>query len=156
MSRLRNAGAAGLVALAIGVVGVHEGLRTEAYRDPVGIPTICYGETRGVRMGQRHTKPECDEMLARRLDEFAGHMERCVPSAKAMPEPRYVAHLSLTYNIGEGAYCRSSVARLTNAGRIREACDAFLMWDRAGGRRLAGLTRRRQEERALCLKGLPA
>lgn len=154
MSRIRKGGL--VAALAVAVVGAHEGLRTQAYRDAVDAPTVCYGETRGVRMGQRYTKPECDAMLARRLDEFADGMERCMPSARAMPERRYVAHLSLSYNIGTGAFCRSSVVRLTNAGHVREGCDAFLKWDRAGGRPLAGLTRRRREERAMCLEGLPA
>jgi len=153
MSRLKK-GAAALVALAVTTVGAHEGLRLKAYRDAVGVPTICYGETRGIRMGMVKTRPECDAMLLKGLDEFADGIERCVPSIKAAPEPRYVAHLSLAYNIGTGAYCKSSVARLANAGQVRASCVAFTKWVKAGGRTLQGLVRRRNEEMAMCLKGL--
>ena len=152
MSRLAKGGL--VAALAVVTIGAHEGLRTQAYRDAVGVPTICYGETRGVRLGMVKTKPECDAMLIKALDEFADGMERCAPAIRQAPESRYVAHLSLSYNIGTGGYCRSSVARLFNAGQIRASCDAFLWWDKAGGRALPGLTRRRHEERALCLQGL--
>jgi lysozyme len=60
----------------------------------------------------------------------------------------------LTYNIGGAAYCRSTVARRFNAGRWKEGCDAYLMWNRGGGRVIRGLTLRRQDERKLCLSGL--
>ena len=150
MSRLKKGGA--LAALAVAVVGGFEGLRTSAYLDSVAVPTVCYGETRGVRLGMRFEKPQCDAMLAKALDEFAAGVERCVPSASTMPETRYVAHLSLAYNIGVGAYCKSSVARLTNAGHPLEACQAFLKWDRAGGLVLPGLHRRRVLEANLCVK----
>ena len=130
-----------------------EGMRTTAYRDVVGIPTVCVGETKGVRMGQRFTVAECQAMLARRLGEdYAPAIERCVH--RAMGDDFYAAALSLAYNIGTGGFCRSSVVRLYNAGERRASCNAFLAWDKAGGRVVAGLTRRRQAERALCLKGV--
>ncbi len=154
MSRLvkGGAGAAGLVALAVAVVGSHEGLRLTAYRDIVGVPTVCYGETRGVRMGQSYTKPQCDAMLLKALDEFARGVERC--AKQPMGDKQYVAHLSLAYNIGINGYCKSTVVRLHNAGDRRGSCRAFMMWNKAGGREIAGLTRRRAEERDLCLEGL--
>lgn len=150
--RLRKGAAA--AGLAVAVVGGFEGLRQVAYRDVVGVPTVCYGETRGVRMGDRHTRPECDAMLLKRLGEFAAGVERCTPSAVTMPDARYVAHVSLAYNIGVSAYCKSSVSRLENAGQTAASCDAFLKWNRAGGVVFPGLTRRRQAERALCREGL--
>lgn len=163
MSRLKKgggilaafAGAGALASLAISTIGGHEGLRTKAYRDSIGVPTICYGETRNVRMGMSRTKAECDAIFIARLDEFADKMERCVPSAKdpaAMGPNAYTAFLSLSYNVGSGGFCKSSVARLWNAGDHRGACDALLRFNRAGGRVLPGLTRRRKEERAMCLK----
>jgi lysozyme len=141
-------------ALAVILVGGFEGLRTVSYRDIVGVPTLCYGETRGIRMGMTATKTECDAMLLKGLGEFADGIERCVPALKAAPDSVYVANLSLAYNIGEGAYCKSTVARRFAAGDVRGSCDAFLMWNKAGGRVVAGLDRRRREERALCLKDL--
>lgn len=145
-----------------GLVGGFEALRTTAYRDIVGVPTICWGETQGVRMGMTKTVAECNSMFARRLDEFASHVEACVPSAVTMPVERYAAHVSLAYNIGWGGYCASSVARRQNAGDVRGACDAFAGFNKVGKGKApnrvlvvsAGLTRRRAEERALCLKGL--
>lgn len=152
MSRLKKGGT--LAVLCVAVVGGFEGIRLNAYRDVVGIPTICYGETRGIRMGMKATKPECDEMLLKGLDQFADGVEKCTISAKYMPEKRYVAHTSLAYNIGVGAYCKSSISRLENAGQTRASCDAFLKWNKAGGIVFPGLTRRRQAERAMCLEGL--
>ena len=68
-----------------------------------------------------------------------------------MPMRRQVAMVSFAYNVGVGAYCGSSVARLLNAGQTRAACDALLKWNKAGGVVFPGLTRRRQAERELCL-----
>jgi len=160
MSRVRKS--ATVAALAVATLGGFEGLRQSAYPDPAtkGYPwTVCYGETRTedgapIRPGMRFSLDQCKAMLVARADEFGNALERCVPSAKEMPAPRYVAHLSLTYNIGTGAYCKSSAARLQNAGQTRAACDAFLKWNRAGGIVMPGLTRRRQQERAMCLDGL--
>jgi lysozyme len=153
MSRIKKGGA--LAATAVAVVGGYEGLRLAAYRDPVGIPTVCYGETRGVRMGQKFTKAECDAMLLKGLDEFGNGIEKCVPNLITAPDRRYVAHLSLAYNIGVGGYCKSSIARLQKAGNDLAACDAFLLYNKAGGRELAGLTKRRKDERAMCRLGGP-
>lgn len=151
MSRLKY-GAAGLAALAVATVGGFEGYRSKAYRDSVGVPTACYGETHGIRMGMHFTKPQCDKMLLSRLNIMADRMEKCIH--RPMSDDTYVAFLSLTYNIGEGGFCRSSVARLYNAGERRAACHAMLRYDRAGGNVLPGLLRRRREEEALCLKGV--
>jgi lysozyme len=148
MSRIKKGGA--LAATAVAAVGAYEGLRLAAYRDPVGVPTVCYGETRGIRMGQKFTKAECDQMLLKALDEFGDGIEKCVPNLKSVPEKRYVAHLSLAYNIGVGGYCKSSIARLQKAGDDLAACDRFLLYNKAGGRELAGLTKRRKDERVMC------
>jgi lysozyme len=154
-SRLRQTGVGITVAgsLAIGLIGGFEGLRTHAYRDVIGVPTICFGETRGVAMGDVATVEQCKTMLGDALVEFEGGMRKCLTAPDRVPDKPYVAFLSLSYNIGVGAFCRSSVARFANAGNIRAACDAIAVFNRAGGRVVAGLTRRRQEERALCLQG---
>ena len=152
MSRVKKGGA--LAASVVALVSGFEGLRTYAYRDPVGIPTICFGETRGVKMGDHHTPAECKDMLIDRLAEFETGMRKCLASPDTIPDNAYAAFLSATYNIGTWAFCKSSMARKANAGDIRGACDALLAWDKAGGFRLPGLTKRRQAERALCLRGL--
>jgi lysozyme len=150
MSRVRKGTAAGAIALC--VVGGFEGSRQIAYPDVIGVPTICYGETKGVQLGDRKTKAECDAMLVERLDEFAELVEFCI--TRPMPARVEVAFVSLAYNIGNSGFCFSSVARLYNEGRGTEACDAMLKFNRAGGVVFPGLTKRREKERALCLEGL--
>lgn len=147
----RLAGA--LLATAIATVGGWEGLKLVAYRDIVGVPTVCFGETRGVKMGDRHTREECEAMLGDALKEFEAGMRACLKDPDGLPEGAYAAFLSVSYNIGTGAFCRSSMARLANAGNLPAACDALLMWNKAGGRVVRGLTNRRIAERELCLKG---
>ena len=155
MSRLKKGALiSGVGAMAIGIVGSFEGLRTKSYSDIVGVWTACYGETRNIRPGMTFTKPECDRMLADRLVEFETNMRACLKAPDSIPDKPYVAFVSLSYNIGSRAFCGSSVAKKANAGDLRGACDAILLWNRAGGKEIPGLTRRRQEERALCLGGV--
>lgn len=156
MSRLKKAGAGITVAgsLAIGLIGGFEGLRTKAYRDVVGVPTACFGETRGVKMGDGYTVDQCKAMLGDALVEFETGMRRCMVAPDAVPDKPYVAFLSFTYNVGVGAYCKSTLARRVNTGDIRGACNELPKWNRAGGRVIKGLTTRRAEERKLCLEGV--
>lgn len=156
MPRLKKTGVGLTVAgsLAVGLVGAWEGLRTTAYRDVVGIPTVCFGETRGVKMGDKYTVDECKAMLGDALAEFETGMRRCLTNPDKIPDKPYVAFLSLSYNIGTGAFCKSTVARKANAGDLRGACDAILAWNKAGGRVIQGLVNRRKDERKLCLEGV--
>ncbi len=151
-SRLKRSAAA--AALCTGLVGGFEGLRTTAYPDPATGRepwTVCYGETEGVKRGDTYTVAQCRDMLAKSLEGYALKLEACV--TRPMGDETYAAFLSLSYNIGSGGFCKSSVARLWNAGDTRAACDAMLKFNRAAGVVFPGLTRRRTQERALCLKG---
>ena len=141
---------AGWAAIAVVCVSGFEGCREYAYRDPVGIPTVCFGETRGVHLGQHYTRGQCENMLIPRLDEFDRGVRACVHVD--MPPPREAAMVSFAYNLGIGGFCRSSVARLLNEALPAEACNALLRYDRAAGIVLPGLRRRRAEERRLCLE----
>lgn len=155
MSRIKKSGAAGLALMCCGFIGQKEGLKLFAYQDVIGVWTACYGETLGVRRGMTFTKPECDQKFIARLDEFGNGIEKCVPSLAdetKTPNARYLAHLSLAYNVGLGNYCKSSVARLTNAGEPLQACAMFAKWNRAGGVEWRGLTDRRAQEAAYCRK----
>lgn len=145
-----TATAAGLIALTS--VGADEGLRLRTYKDIVGVPTFCYGETKGARMGQTFTKAQCDELLLRRLDEFAGKVEHCIK--KPMSDRTLVAFTSFSYNVGINGACSSTAFRLYNAGDREGACRALGYWNKAGGRVIPGLTVRRARETALCLEGL--
>ena len=156
MSRLKKAGVGLTVAgsLAIGFIGGWEVLRTKAYRDVVGVPTVCFGETRGVKMGDTYTVDECKAMLGDALIEFEAGMRKCLRNPDKIPDKTYVSFLSLAYNIGNGAFCKSSVARLANEGNLKEACNRILAFNKAGGKVVQGLVNRRKEERKLCLAGL--
>lgn len=147
-----NKAKAGWLALAVAAVGVYEGFSATAYPDIIGVPTICYGETMGVKLGEKATREQCDEKLSARLAEFNSGVDSCVHVV--LPDTRRVAFVSLAYNIGIPAFCRSTTVRKINAGDVPGACDAMLLFNRAGGKVVAGLTKRRQSEREMCLKGV--
>lgn len=138
--------------IAVACVSGFEGLRQAAYNDPVGIPTICFGETKGVKIGQRATVEECKAMLAESLEIANQGVTLCIHAP--MPDTRRAAVVSFTYNVGAGALCKSSVARRLNAGDVVGGCDALLLYTKARGIELPGLVRRRGEERKLCLQGV--
>lgn len=151
--RKRLAGVIGASAVAglLAVVAQWEGKSNDPYRDLVGVWTVCYGETR-VEM-RRYTDDECRDMLAEGLADFAGPVLKRNPELKGH-DPQLIAAVSLSYNIGSAAYGRSTVAKRFSAGDWKGACNAFLAWRFAGGREIAGLKRRREAERAICLRGL--
>jgi lysozyme len=148
--------AAAVVALALPLVQLWEGRSLVAYRDIAGIPTICDGETRGVKMGDRATPAECDAMTAEAVAEFEAAIRPCLP--RSLPTETRAAFVVTAYNIGAAAFCNSSMARRASAGDLRGACDALLMWNKArvAGKLqpVRGLTSRRLAERALCLRGV--
>lgn len=141
-----------VIGLATPMIQEHEGLRTSAYLDPVGIPTICFGETLGVSLGDQATVSECHEMLEPRLVGFLEEMRDCTDVV--LPAKTEAAFLSFTYNLGSGVYCSNIAGKRLNQGKLVEACEALDLYVYAGGRVLRGLVKRRAEERDLCLTGL--
>lgn len=142
-------GGGAAIALATPLIMGFEGLYTKAYRDPVGIPTICYGHIENVKMGDKFTPAQCKELLQKDLPRYDKQVLKCIKVP--MSNGTHAALISFTYNVGGGALCKSSVARKINAGDLRGGCDALLLYNKAGGRVLKGLERRRAEERKLCL-----
>lgn len=125
------------------------------YRDIVGVWTQCDGETLGISATSPKETPEgCALKLDRRLAGFAQGVVACSPGLRGH-DNQWAAATSLAYNIGSSAYCSSTVDRRFDARQWAAACDAFLMWNKAGGKVAAGLANRRAAERALCLKELP-
>lgn len=151
--RKRLAAVIGTSAVAglIAVVAQFEGRSNDPYLDIVNVPTVCFGETR-VEM-RRYSDAECEDMLAGGLADFAEPVLRRNPELLGH-DPQLIAATSLAYNIGSSAYNRSTVAKRFSAGNWRGACDAFLMWTKAGGREVKGLRIRREKERVICLRGL--
>ena len=143
---------AGATALAVPLVMLYEGTRLQSYRDPVGIVTACVGHTGPeLRMGQRYTKEQCETMLYGDLLKHADALN-CIKTPLA--DNQKAAFLSFAFNVGNKAFCDSTLARKANAGDMPGACAELSRWTRAGGRELPGLVKRRAAERELCERGL--
>jgi len=137
------------IGAAVPLVATFEGLRQRAYLDPVGIPTACFGATKGVRLGQVYTREQCDNLLARDLLEANAGVDACV--RVPLTEGQRTALVSFAYNVGRGNLCGSTLARKLNAGDYVGACNELPRWVYAKGMKLPGLVKRREQERALCL-----
>lgn len=126
-----------------------EGLRLNSYLDAVGVWTIGYGHTRTAGPGQSVSFAGATALLREDVATF----EKAVTQAVRVPitANQYAALVSFAYNVGSGALNSSTLLRRLNAGDVFGAANEFLRWNRAGGRVLAGLTRRREAERVLFL-----
>jgi lysozyme len=131
-----------------------EGTELSTYRDMGGVLTYCTGATENATWGKTYTPAQCRAQLDRDLERHAAGIAMCIPLAR-LTDGQKVAFVDVAYNIGVSGFCGSSMARRTNAGDMVGACNALLMWNKVGGKEVCGLTRRRQAERELCLKGLP-
>ena len=141
---------AALVVSAAALVGIatHEGYRGEAYKDATGIPTIGYGETSGVKMGDKTTPERALVQLLESTEKHADTIRSCIHVPLYQHE--FDAYVSLSYNIGAGAFCRSTLVKKLNAGDYDGACEEIRRWNRAGGKVLPGLVKRREAEYVMC------
>ncbi len=155
--RKRTVGGAAAVCIAAAAfIGPWEGLRTKAYPDALAgnIPTVCYGETRGVELGDVYTELECERMLIKAVTQFHRGLQRCLPTLNTIPIGAQVAFTSWSYNVGTGAACNSTLVRKANAGDLIGACNQLPRWNRASGMVVKGLSNRRGAERAVCFEAL--
>jgi lysozyme len=140
----------------------HEGLRLKAYPDPAsgGEPwTIGYGTTSSagvgkITRGMTITEAQAEEMLRKSLLIYERGVVKAI--TRRPTQPQFDAMVSLAYNIGVPRFSTSSVVKHFNAGDIDKAAGAFLLWNKAAGKIMSGLTKRRQSERALFLSAAPA
>lgn len=148
--------ATGLGTALVNFTGPLEGLRLVAYQDVVGVWTACYGETGGIKRGMRFTREQCDSMFIGSLTEHEAGMRKCLAAPDRIPDKSYLSFVSVTYNIGVGGFCGSTMAKRLNAGNLAGACDAMMMWVKGGKplRTIKGLVNRREKERTLCLEGV--
>lgn len=116
---------------------------------PGDVPTIGFGTTEGVKMGDTITPERALVRLLKDTDKFAAAVKRCAPVP--MYQYEFDAYVSLTYNIGEGAFCKSTLAKKLNAYDYEGACKEILKWDKFKGKPLKGLTNRREREYAKCI-----
>ena len=128
-----------------------EGLRLTAYDDGVGVWTIGYGHTEGVAPGDKITEHEAHVMLAYDVARFEDAVNTYVFTD--LEQHEFDACVSLSFNIGEKAFRTSTLCTLLNLNRKDMAAEQFPRWNKAGGRVMKGLVKRRAAEQAMFLGG---
>lgn len=140
---------------AIKLIAAFEGCKLKAYKDVADVWTIGYGHTAGVKRGDVITQKQADGWLGDEVEGFLREVESLVYGYPTNAN-QLVAMTSLAYNIGEGAFRRSTVLRKHRTENYCQAGDAFLLWDKATvkGKKVVvpGLTNRRTAERERYLK----
>ena len=132
-----------------------EGKRLKAYKDSVGVWTIGYGHTSmagspKVKPGMRITEKEAVDILVNDVNKFARGVERRLKIN--VNANQFAALVSFAYNVGLGNFKRSSVLKRTNEARFKDVPGRLMLWNKAGGKVLKGLTRRRKAEGELFAK----
>lgn len=147
--------------VALAAIAGFEGYRRLAYDDGVGVQTVGFGTTRHedgrpVRPGDAMDPVRAVRRLAADADATAQGVARCI-GAVPLAQHEFDAFVSLAYNIGVGAFCRSTVVRRLQQSPpdYAGACEAILLWNRAGGQVLPGLVARREAEARWCREGVP-
>jgi lysozyme len=134
-------------------IALHEEYRGNAYNDGVGVQTIGFGTTQGVKKGDKITVERALVKLGQNIGEKEAAMRACMG-----PVPLYQnewdAYVSLSYNIGTGAFCKSTLVKKLKQTPpdYSGACKEILKWNRGGGRVLPGLVVRRNDEYKECMK----
>lgn len=142
-------------AIALSAVGLVSIVQYEGYTDkavipvPGDVPTIGFGTTDGVRMGDTITPPRALQRALTDVGRFEGALKDCV--RVPLHQAEYDVYVSFAYNVGAHAFCTSTLVRKLNAGDYVGACNELSRWVNAGGVRVQGLVNRREAERKRCL-----
>lgn len=143
---------AAAAALVVSTVAFYEGKVNRTYVDPVGVLTSCYGHTGPeLRKGQVFTDEQCLAQLQTDLVKHAAALE-CIK--RPLTDGQRAAFVSFAFNVGNSAFCGSTLVRKANSGDIYGACAELSRWTYAGGKQLPGLVKRRTAERKLCEQDL--
>lgn len=131
----------------IDLIKQFEGLRLEAYLCPAGVPTVGWGSTKGVKLGQKITKDQAEKML---MDEYL-LCESQVAKLITVPLKQHQldALVSFVYNLGQGKLLGSTLRKKLNTGDYKGAAIEFDKWVFANGKKLQGLVNRRAAERKM-------
>lgn len=124
-----------------------EGCRLRAYDDGVGVWTIGYGRTTNVQRGDIITQEQADEWFEEEIDQFANKVQALLLHDVSQNE--FDALVSLAYNIGVGAFSRSTLLKRLNEKNYLQAAAQFDVWNKGGGQVMRGLVRRRAAERRI-------
>ena len=121
-----------------------EGCELEAYKCPAGVWTIGYGHIKGVKEGMTITESQAEEMLKSELNEYEGYINNLVTAE--LNQNQFDAMVSWVYNLGGGNLKTSTLLKVLNSGDYDGVPAQMMRWNKAGGKVLEGLTRRRQAE----------
>ena len=131
----------------VALIKEFEGCKLTAYKDSVGVWTIGYGHTRSARQGMVITQDQADELLALDVATHAAGVYKALQVK--LEQHQFDAVVSLAFNVGVNAVRNSTLLKMINRGDDKLAAAQFDRWNKAGGKVLAGLTRRRAAERKL-------
>jgi len=129
-----------------------EGCQLQPYQCSAGVWTSGIGHTAGVKPAQTITEHQAAENLLADIQQTELAIKKCMPVT--MPQPVFDAVVSFGFNVGTGAACQSTLAFFINQQQWQKACDQLPRWIFVNGERNRGLERRRNAERAVCLKGV--
>ena len=136
--------------VAVGMITQYEGFKSDAYVDMAGIPTIGYGSTKDVKIGDRINEKGARSRLIKEVgDEYGKGVKDCVKVP--LHQSEYDAYVSLSYNIGVNAFCKSTLVKKVNKEDYSGACKEILRWNKIKGKVVKGLDNRRKGEYNMCI-----
>ncbi|ROR60582.1 UNVERIFIED_ORG: lysozyme [Providencia alcalifaciens] len=149
-NKIKKAAAGGLIALTVSMIAYFEGMETKPYKDVVNVTTVCFGHTGAdIIPTKTYTEAECLALLEKDLSKVRKGVD---PLIKVdIDDNTRAAIYSFAYNVGIGAFARSTMLKKLNAGDIAGACNELKRWTYAGGKEWKGLITRREIENAVCL-----
>ena len=134
----------------IDLIKEFEGCELTAYRCSANVLTIAYGRIKGVKEGDTCTKEQAEEWLHEELTEYESYINDMVEVS--LLQNQFDALVSWVYNLGPSNLKSSTLLKVLNAGEYKSVPEQIKRWNKAGGKVLEGLTRRRQAE-ALLFEG---
>jgi len=138
-----------LTATALVTLANMEAFRNQAYDDGIGVMTLGYGATHGVKRGDTTTPEKALVRLLNDTYKFQSAIKRCVKVPLAQYE--YDAATIFAFNVGESAFCNSTMVRKWNSGDYQGGCEELSRWIYAGGLKSTGLVNRRAAEYQMCI-----
>ena len=124
-----------------------EGCETKAYLCSAGVPTIAFGRTKNVKMGDTCTQEQADAWLEEELEEYTGYVNDAV--TQTLDQNQLDAMVAWTYNLGPTNLRSSTLLSVLNEGKMQEVPQQMRRWNKANGKVLPGLERRRLAESML-------
>ena len=144
INRRQSIAALALSAVGLVTIAIHEGYRNRAYKDTVGVSTIGFGTTKGVKMGDKITPPKALQRTLSDIQKYEGAVKKCVKVPLYQYE--YDAYMDFAYNIGTTKFCSSTLVKKLNKEDYYGACKEILRWVKQ-----PELKQRRQDEYRMCI-----